>query len=405
MKLEQTPAGLTAELRATGVGRFFPAAFLVVWLSFWAMGESFVLMILGKGLWALLTDTPFGPGNGTWGLGVALPVGLFLIVWLTFWTLGGVLAGNELLRLLFGRDRIIASSDGIEVVHSCGFFRSRFKAGRADIRRFFRHPSGTTLSVETLNGSQELTRFGAPAERAQLEEALNGLFHLQAQAAAEGALPNGWREIIAPERYPVLIPDPVLRRKRATVMWAICAPVSLGAVWLDLAALTSPGLWPAALIVTLLAAAGAWGAAWLSLGRHEWKLGTGRLVLQRRFGLNAKRLFEAVSLELTEEQSDDDGPWYELKGVAASARQPAGQCHPAKRTRIIHRKSDDPTEPRRFGVWLGQRCQIPLADLIAAEAKTKEFEATMKKLAASGRFGRSAARLLERAAAGRRPKG
>jgi hypothetical protein len=163
-------------------------------------------------------------------------------------------------------------------------------------------------------------------------------------------------------------------------------------------------LWPAALIVSSLAAAAVWGAAWLSFGRHEWKLGTGRLVLHRRFGLNAKRLFEAVSLELTEERSDDDAPWFELRGVAASSRQPAGKRHPARRTRVIHRKSEDSTEPRRFGVWLGQRCQIAFADLTTAEAKTKEFDATMTKLAASGRFGRAAARLLERAAAGRMPK-
>ena len=68
--------------------------------------------------------------------------------------------------------------------------------------------------------------------------------------------------------------------------------------------------------IAITSAAG-WGAIWLSFGRKEWRLGNGRMVLQRRFGQNRTEQFEGVSLELVEDNSGEDGPSYLLMAVAA----------------------------------------------------------------------------------------
>ena len=85
MKLEGTSAGLEAELRIAGFGRFFGAAFLAVWLAGWAVGEAFALWILGVGAWSLLTGQPPEVGRAPLRPELALPVGLFLLFWLAFW--------------------------------------------------------------------------------------------------------------------------------------------------------------------------------------------------------------------------------------------------------------------------------------------------------------------------------
>ena len=41
MNLERTEAGLETRLRIAGISRFGGAAFLLVWLAGWAVGECF----------------------------------------------------------------------------------------------------------------------------------------------------------------------------------------------------------------------------------------------------------------------------------------------------------------------------------------------------------------------------
>jgi hypothetical protein len=396
VQLEGKSAGLEAELRITGIGRFFGVAFLGFWLVGWAVGEAFALWILGVGAWSLLTGQPPEAGREPFRPEFALPVGLFLLFWLSLWTLGGVMAGRELLRLLFGRDRIRVGHDTLEIEHSYGLFRSREKLQRNELRRFYRRPGSAALCVETARGTTELTRLGTTVERADLEQALNAELQLVAQPAPDAALPDIWCETASLERDAVLVKNPAIRRKQAISAWAICALLALLALYVVSAALRRPELWGLALILVAIAALVTWGAVWLSFGRNEWRLEKGRLILQRRFGANRTTRFQAVALELLEDSSGEGDPSYQLAAVAADAPQRPHSHSMGKHRRVIHSQAGDPTEPRKFGQWLSQRCQLPFADQTTPEAKAQDLEALMQQLANSGRLGRAALCIVKR---------
>src|SRR5262245_49420144 len=131
---ERTTEGWEIRLAPKGFGRFVPAAFLGVWLCFWAIGESFVFWFLFKGARALLTGTPPDPGRAPIEPGPALLMGAFLLVWLTLWTVGGLAAIGEFLRLLWSEDRLIAHAAGLTIVRSRGPFRWRREVARERIR-------------------------------------------------------------------------------------------------------------------------------------------------------------------------------------------------------------------------------------------------------------------------------
>src|SRR5690349_10476274 len=99
---ERTNEGWQLELRTMGPPRYDGAACLAVWLCGWAAGEAFALGMLGRGAIAVRTATPPDPGRQPLEIGAALAMGAFLLVWLSLWTLGGIAAGSELLRLLWG---------------------------------------------------------------------------------------------------------------------------------------------------------------------------------------------------------------------------------------------------------------------------------------------------------------
>lgn len=407
MKLERIGGNLEARLSVRGAGRFFGAAFLSFWLAGWAVGETVVLWILGKGAWALLTGTPPGSDDRPMHPGAAMGVGLFLLFWVSLWTFGGIAAARELLRLLFGRDVLVAGPDGLEVKRSYGLFRSAKRWPRGDIRRFYRRSAGAALHVETTRGTEAVTQLGTADERAELERVLNQEFSVQEQAAPASALPHEWCEVLSPEHETVLVKDPAVRRKQARTAWIVCAGLSVIPLYLLLKDQDRRDLPAAVFFFSLLAGIVGWGAMWLSFGRSEWRLDQGRMVLQRRFWGNRKERFEAATLELVEDNSGDGEPSYSLVAVAAGAPARASSSWSAvKGRRTIYSRSGDATEPRKFGLWLKERCQMPLADLTTAEAKAMDLEALKQQLAESGRVGRAALRLMERfapeAAKGRR---
>jgi len=396
VSIARTDFGLEAQFRNTGFFRFFSAGFLGVWLAGWAIGEVVVTCILCFGAWALLTDQPPGANREPLAPEFAIPMGLFLLFWLSFWTLGGFLAGREFLRLLFGCDRITATVDGLTITHSYGIFRSRDNLSRNEIRRIYRQPRNAALCAETTRGIVELTRLGTVTERAELEQKLNAAYELSTAPRSEGALPPDWCEITNPERETVLIKNPDTRRKQARVAWMICMVISSVALYLIAAADKQPSLWGLAAILALASMLIGWGAIWLSLGRKEWLPEKGRLILQKRFGQNRTRKFEGAALEVIEDNSGDDGPSYHLIAVAPGAG-PRPQSHSIGKSRhVIYSATNDPTEPRNFGIWLSRRCSIQLTDETTAEAKAKQFEEIKQKLSASGRFGRAALWLIDR---------
>jgi hypothetical protein len=162
-------------------------------------------------------------------------------------------------------------------------------------------------------------------------------------------------------------------------------------------------LWVPAIVLAAFSAAATWGAVWLSFGRDEWKLEKGRLVLQRRFGANRTTKFEAVALELFEDNSGDGGPSYELTAIEANAPPRRSYHRTGKHRRVIYSMTDDPTEPRKFGQWLSERCQLPFADQTTHEAKAQSLEELKQQLVGSGRLGRFALRVIERLGPSDRP--
>lgn len=396
MGLEQTRDGLEGRLKVSGLGRFAGAGFLGFWLLGWAAGEGFALWFLFTAAWRFITGhsperSPQFPSSGG-----TIAVSLFLLFWLTFWTFGGFAAMREFLRLLFGADRILVSSEGLQIEHSYGLFSSRRKVSRQDIRRIYEAAGSRGLRVDTATKPIELTRLGTVSERAELLVGLQNYFGMTTLPAEEAKLPAGWYEVSTPDYSTVLVKDPQARRKGAFVLGIIFAVVGGVGVYLFGLGARKVELLPLTIFVTAVAVATGWGALWLAFGRNEWKLESGKLTLRRRFRDRCKPVFEAVSLELVENNSDDGGPSFVLNGVAAGAPAEGTFQRVGKFRRAIYSRQGEPNEPRSLGLWLKHRCQLPFADLTSAESKAKALKEVIIQLESSGRFGRVVAKLLQR---------
>jgi hypothetical protein len=396
MAWEPTGTGLIAQLKVKGFARFIGAGFLACWLAGWAVGETFAIRVLAAGAWSMITGRAPGVGQEPITLTAALPVGLFLLVWLSLWTLGGIAAGRELLRLLFGRDRFVARPDGLEIEHSLGLFRSTARVSRQEVHRFYPSSAGAALSAETARGPVVLTRLGTAAERAELEQALNREFSIPARPALTAALPKGWCEELSWEHDSVLVKDPATRRKQARTAWFIFTILSLMWCYFLAAGQERPDYGRGVIVLSILSAVVGFRAFWLSSVRNEWRLDPGRIVLQRRFGNNLKERFVGATLELVEDSSGEGGTSYQLQAAAVDVPPPASPPRAARQRRIIYSQSEDATETRNLGLLISQRCQIPFADLTTTEAKTQELQALKQQLADSGRVGRALAGVIER---------
>jgi hypothetical protein len=394
---EWTPGGLEFRLRPRGVGRFSSAAFLLVWLCFWAAGETIVAYLLVRGAIALITGEPLPEGPQP-RLGPALAAGAFMLFWLAFWTVGGIAAMRELLKLLWSEDRIIVNPGGITVVNRLGPVRSMRELPRDTVRRIRLLPSTGVLRAETTSGTVELATLGTLAERMQLAEILRAELGLDdsPETSAPEAVPDGWQEIVDPEGGIALVPDVGTRRTQARVATAVAAVVAVVAIALLHTTLRDPGLIPLTVIACGATAGLGWLALWLALGRSEWRVGSGRLTLRRRFGGRVRDLLEARALELTCSHDGDGDPWFELEAVALHPRE-TGSRSGSKTRRKVTRSIHDPTEPRRLGLWLAQRAAVPFQDLTTEDRRTEDLGRQIAKLEGSGFLGRLAARLIARA--------
>lgn len=248
----------------------------------------------------------------------------------------------------------------------------------------------------TTNGIVQLTNLGGLADRQELACTLNTECWLIEDPAGEALLPASWRERSG-AGGPALIKNPVTRRRQTWALGAVSAllvVVAAGLVTSSLAQLTHGAL---AAILTALAGFALWGTWRLAVSHEAWALGPGRISLQRHTPSGYTTRFEAAALELREEPDSDGDPSFQLIALAANATAlPAN--HPGARSdrRTLLRVVGDPTEPRGLGLWLAQRCGMPLTDYTTPEAKAADLEKLRDHLLASGRLGRWAARMIDR---------
>jgi hypothetical protein len=131
----------------------------------------------------------------------------------------------------------------------------------------------------------------------------------------------------------------------------------------------------------------------------EWRIGSGRITLRRRFGPEVKDVFEAVRLELGVKSDSDNDPWYVLDALNDTAESMPKTSQDLRRQwksrRRVASALRNPLIPRQLGAWLSRAAGIPLKDTTTPEAREAEMKALRDQLATSGPLGRAAARLLE----------
>ena len=403
---EHTAEGWEARLRPHGAGRYFSAGFLAFWLCGWAVGEGFALWFLVAGVRALLTGEPL-PGAAPTSVAGLLAVAGFLLIWLTLWTVGGIAALGELLRCLWSEDRVAVGPTGLRVTRWIGPFRSRREFPRDRLRRVSLAPRTAALALETDAATVELTRLGTRAEREELAAALRARLGLDAAGdaarTAEG-LPAGWSEVVTPEGECVLVADSAARRRQARVTAGAAMILGAAALWLVSRAVADLALAPLAAMAVAAAAGAAWGALWLWRGRMEWLLGSGRVVLRRRFGPAVREVFTAHALELAISSDSDGDDWYALEALAAVEPEPEPSWRrpraSGKTRRRVAQVLRDPVAPRRLGAWLARRCDLPLRDRASAEARAADLAAATAalrvELARAGKLGPLLLRVVTR---------
>ena len=393
MQLQRTFTGLEAHLRSTGFARFGGAAFLLVWLAGWAMGEAFALWFIIVGAKSLLTGEPPEPGRNPLVLAPTLAIGLFLLGWLVLWTIGGLAALYELMRLLWSRDHLCVKPDGLEITRRAGFLSRSRIIPRGQIRSLYRVDARSAVMAETLTSSIELTRLGRPFEQEELVRAFTKELDSPPHDILPPALPEEWREIPVPEGGTVMLKNPATRRKQAIVAWMVTLAVCAIAIVVIRAAFNDSALVAIAIIVGAIAAALTWGTLRLALSRTEWKLQAGRLIQQRRTGSRVRVLFEGQSLSVDSRTDSDGDTWYSANVIASTV--PHATAREIRRSRrTLLQQMHDPTEPRRLAEWLAAKTGMPLTDTAGSTGATPDIATLTRQLEGAGTLGGWAARMI-----------
>jgi hypothetical protein len=403
---ERTSDGYLIRLKPHGIGRFFGAAFLTVWICGWAVGEAFALWLLSTGAMALMgVEMPAGP-KVSLPAGPAVAMGAFLLFWLAIWTLGGVMAIREWLRLMWAEDRILVHGSGVRVTWCCGPFRRTKEYPRHTIRGVLlaRHAA---LTLETEKERVELSPLGTLRER---EEAMTWLRSELAVGDGAGvstdgapvSLPKGWEESITAEGERALVPDRGTRRAQARFTGILTLVMAAAMLSLASGSLSSPSLIPGAILALCATLGLAWGTLWLVRGRMEWKIGSGRLTLRRRFAATLRDEFEADRLEVVVTRDSDGDEWFALEAVrggegAVNVVNPMEAArHARKHRRRITSALHDSTVPLRLGTWLSRAAAIPINDRTSAEARQFDIAVLKGQLDESGPVGKFALKLIEK---------
>lgn len=396
---------LDLRFRPSGAGRWLEACFLSVWLLGWALGELFVLALLGQGLLVVLQGRSL-PGQPSSLLAV-VPVGLFLLIWISFWTVGGFLALRQWLRCVWAQDRLTLTSTHLEIRRWLGPWRQRRRLPRQTIQavRLAPRDRGQGRALIALLGDQqlELTCLGSLQERERAAERLQGALALDAELESApvpvpAVLPRGWDCEQVSFDCTLLVPSRGVRVRQAVGVTLLALGLQAGLVLLVGQARSQPQLLPVLLMLTLITGFATWGAIWLALGRQEWRLGQGELVAQRRFAGQVRQLFAARGLELRDSSDEDGDLCYAL--VLTDLRPLSGNRPPAEGMTVLCRSIHLPGDTLALGRWLAQRTRIPFDDDLPSDEEREELRRSQlrqlsSRLHASGRFGRWLAGRLE----------
>jgi len=307
--------GPSASLRPTGIARYFAAAFLVVWLAGWAIGEvgalGFLLMLIRSVAGSALGLSWPIPGGQWISGGAAGFVFLFLIVWLSLWTFGGLAAIKELLRSLAGEDRVSADSTGVELVRRAGPFERVRTFDRSMIRRARIRRHDKALVIDTTSGTELITTFGTRDERQTMTEWLRRQLSLPEQGprVETGEAPPGWNMTVESGTARLNQLDARTRRTGAIVAWFIVG--LMGLIWFGSTKTEPVSSSAIALAFTLLLTS--W-AAWVTWSSREWLVQHGQLTSYRRFALwEWERPFWTARLEVVVSTDSDNDEHYKLR--------------------------------------------------------------------------------------------
>ena len=295
-------------LRARGVGRFFMAAFLGVWLAMWVVGEAVGIGLLATVLLGGLAHKSVRQWPGDVppeAFGVVL---VFLLLWVTFWTFGGLTAIVHFLRSLAGADHVRMLADGFELTQRAGPFRRVRTLQRAELRRIRVRGHDKALVADTVAATRLISDLGTVAEREELCASLRDHLGI-APSVDAAAAPPGW-EIARDDSGGLRMMRPQRgRRMSALIMWAIAAIVAVAWISTERSAASGAGSIGALAVMAVLML----GAAWLTWAREEWIVGPGRLVYQLRFGPWLKeRRFERARLDIIYTTDSDGDALYRL---------------------------------------------------------------------------------------------
>ena len=393
---ERTIGGSRLTLASRDSGRYASGIFLGSWLCGWAVGEAFALRLIPKAI-ALLSG-PSDPGHTPPGAGPLIG-GAFLLLFLALWTLAGLASLAVLLRLLWGEDRIEVSPDRLVVTRLRGPFRTTRRFERGAIRRVLLAGRDDRLTLETARGRFTLSRLGTRAERFEGVAALRAELGILESAAGAATMPRGWEQIITPEGERVVVVDLATRGIQA---WGAGAgALLLAAVTFVVAreSLHRPDLVLAALLLLAFTVGLAAGTLWLARGRWEWRIGSGRLTLRKRFAGTVRDVFEAKRLVLEVSTDSDGDEWYALEALpAVSPPLPAGITIRTSfsNRRTVARRMNDGSGVRDLGAWLARATGLEFIDRTAPHTCEVRLDDLRVMLEKSGPMGQWAAEIVDR---------
>jgi len=314
-----TIEGDSVTLRATGFGRYVEAAFLGVWLVFWAAGEAFALAVVGSMLAALfgfLRDSELTRlGRSVLDRAPGFEIGfiamfLFLMVWLTVWTFGGLAALYSCLRALAGSDRLTVSGGLLELTWRAGPVHRTRHFDRTRTRRIRIRSHDKAVVADMVSGTITLTNLGTVAERASVCDWLGHRLGLDAARSPTFdplSAPPGWRTTRG-DSGAIHLSRPTAGRFTVAAIMAVLTAVALYAWYVDIQRNGPHSLWPGVAIALLALA-----AAWVAWSREEWVVRQQQLEYRLRFGpLSKARTFQQARLEMTSHTDSDGDTRYKL---------------------------------------------------------------------------------------------